>query len=202
MSGNCFGEQTVSTHGRKPGSRSGKSSNESRHGNDARHSNDQRQKSEKSSTGDPGEETEKALAQLDPSEKATIVAQVIEENPSLLERPEFSRLAVQIAQKSHSGPLPAPEDFAEYERALPGSCDRILRMAEKQQDYFYDINKTRITGDLNEARRGQVCAVLIAIVALGLCAWTCYIGADWRISAGLGGGGVALLIAPFLRRSK
>lgn len=51
-----------------------------------------------------------------------------------------------IEQKSYSGPLPAPEDFAEYEKILPGSTDRILKMAEKQVDHrISSDNKIIIT---------------------------------------------------------
>src|SRR5690349_6225737 len=32
-----------------------------------------------------------------------------------------------------AGPLPPPELFAEYDRVLPGSAERILAMAEREQ---------------------------------------------------------------------
>lgn len=41
---------------------------------------------------------------------------------------------VQIASKSHRGPIPDPESFERYEKCLAGSADRILKMAEKEQD--------------------------------------------------------------------
>ncbi|MCY4521927.1 MAG: DUF2335 domain-containing protein [Caldilineaceae bacterium] len=34
--------------------------------------------------------------------------------------------------RSHSGPLPSPEDLAAYEAAVPGAGDRILSMAERR----------------------------------------------------------------------
>ena len=107
---------------------------------------------------------------------------------------------MQVIQKSHSGPLPPPEDFAEYEKALAGSCDRILKMAEKQQDYVYEINKRRLDGDFSEARWGQVCAVILGLVGIAACVYTVHMGADWRVSTGLGAGAVGLLIVPFLRK--
>lgn len=33
----------------------------------------------------------------------------------------------------HQGPLPPAADFAAYNKALPGSADRILQMAEREQ---------------------------------------------------------------------
>ena len=38
-----------------------------------------------------------------------------------------------LAFKNHSGPLPAPEDLIEYERAVPGLANRIVSMAEREQ---------------------------------------------------------------------
>lgn len=142
------------------------------------------------------------LATLDEQGQAEVVAEVIEENPALLEQPVVKAKLVAMMQKHHSGPLPAPEDFAAYEQALPGACDRILKMAEKQQDHVYSINNKRLDGDMAEAKRGQVLAFIIAMGGVGSCVWTASIGAPWQVSVGLGAGGVALLIAPFLRRNK
>ncbi|MGH8044915.1 MAG: DUF2335 domain-containing protein, partial [Stenotrophomonas sp.] len=74
-----------------------------------------------------------AFALLDESSKVALITQLLEQDPGLL------RVA-QVVQKSHSGPLPSPEDFADYERALVGSCERILKMAERQQEVAYDLN--------------------------------------------------------------
>jgi len=165
-----------------------------------RNSNDR--KGPGSSSGEhSGAEESNPLSKLDDSSKATLIAQFVEQSPSLLQRPELLRI-VQVAQKTHSGPLPAPEDFAEYERAMPGSCDRILKMAEKQQDNVFTINKRRLDGDFSEARWGQICGLTIGLVGIAACVFTAHIGADWRVSTGLGAGAVGLLIVPFLRRGK
>lgn len=52
----------------------------------------------------------------------------------------------------HEGPLPAPDTFEGYERILPGSADRILCMAEKEQaarhkaqdNLFADLKRQRV----------------------------------------------------------
>ena len=106
----------------------------------------------------------------------------------------------QVVQKSHSGPLPAPEDFAAYEKALEGSCDRILTMVEKQQEFAHALSKRRLDGDFSETRWGQVCAVLLALAGTTACVVTARMGADWRVSAGLGAAAVGLLVVPFLRK--
>ena len=51
-------------------------------------------------------------------------------------RKQAELLAVKIEQHSvYSGPLPPAEQFAAYESILPGSAERILQMAEKQQSH-------------------------------------------------------------------
>ncbi|PIQ30327.1 MAG: hypothetical protein COS35_13425 [Zetaproteobacteria bacterium CG02_land_8_20_14_3_00_50_9] len=40
----------------------------------------------------------------------------------------------------HSGPLPAPEDFAKYENILPGAAERILSMAENEARHRHTID--------------------------------------------------------------
>jgi|GEM_PF-5558210 len=47
----------------------------------------------------------------------------------------------------HSGPLPAADEVAKYELALPGSANRIITMAEKQQDYVLEMHKLQHTED-------------------------------------------------------
>lgn len=38
-----------------------------------------------------------------------------------------------------SGPLPDPEDFKKYEEVLPGSANRIMEMAEKNQQHRINL---------------------------------------------------------------
>jgi len=55
-------------------------------------------------------------------------------------RPKVEMLAVTVS-KFHSGPLPSVETVEGYEKLVPGSFDRIIRMAEKDQDAFIDSSK-------------------------------------------------------------
>lgn len=48
---------------------------------------------------------------------------------------------------THQGPIPAPEIIAGYEKVLAGSADRIIRMAEKEQDHRHKLqiqNQTQL----------------------------------------------------------
>lgn len=56
-------------------------------------------------------------------------------NPEALEF--FLSSIVEISEeRAHSGPLPAPETLAEYEKILPGLAERIVRLAEQPHEEF------------------------------------------------------------------
>lgn len=56
-------------------------------------------------------------------------------SPEVLETlPENARIAV-VEAAALSGPLPPPTMYGEYDNVLSGSAERILRMAEKEQDH-------------------------------------------------------------------
>lgn len=69
-----------------------------------------------------------------------------------------------IEQKSYSGPLPAPEDFSEYEKILPGSTDRILKMAEKQVDHRISSDNKIIDNTYRQSGRGQILGAILVVM--------------------------------------
>ena len=74
-----------------------------------------------------------------------------DDNPIIVSQ----RSAQLMAEYIHQGPLPAPMDFAAYGDVLPDAPERILAMAEKEQEHRHQkdneqiqILKYRITGSL------------------------------------------------------
>ena len=60
-----------------------------------------------------------------------VVDRVIE-SPQLLERVlETPSAQFMIAQRSHSGPLPHPDDLIKYDSIISDGAERIMQMAEK-----------------------------------------------------------------------
>ena len=54
------------------------------------------------------------------------------------ESPELRTPVLSVVKRvetSYSAPLPKPEDFAKYESVQQGAANRILTMAEKQQEH-------------------------------------------------------------------
>lgn len=66
----------------------------------------------------------------------------------------------------HRGPLPRPEDFGKYEKVLGGSANRIITMAEKEQNHRHNMESTIIGGETGYAARGQYIAGIIFVLLI------------------------------------
>ncbi len=74
--------------------------------------------------------------------------------------PEESKTAiVQQMEMFFAGPLPAPSAFGQYDKVLPGAAERILRMAEQEQNHRHDIDNKRLSMDSRDSLIG-ICAGL------------------------------------------
>jgi uncharacterized membrane protein len=82
---------------------------------------------------------------------------------------EFIQLISQLVfSREHKGPLPAPEDFRDYEDILLGSADRILKMAE---EITYSKTKNLADKTSMESRNslfGLIFAFILALLFLGM----------------------------------
>jgi uncharacterized membrane protein len=63
-------------------------------------------------------------------------------------------------RRHYQGPLPRPEDFAAYERVLPGAADRILKMAENQAMHRQGLERRALSGDIVKEMMGTVLAYI------------------------------------------
>ena len=92
-----------------------------------------------------------------------------EQNGTSSEVPQ-SPVREEILSAQYSGPLPLPSSFREYDKVLPGSADRILKMAENEQNGRREWDKAALDGTLKENTRGQylgaVLSVIFAVVAV------------------------------------
>ena len=66
-------------------------------------------------------------------------------------------------QKVHEGPLPAPEDFARYDKVLPGAAERIMTLTESTVGHRQRMDDRHLNMVERLADR-----FLIAAVTLGL----------------------------------
>jgi uncharacterized membrane protein len=70
--------------------------------------------------------------------------------------------------QEHSGPLPAPWTLAGYEEVTSGAAERIIVMAEKQQEHGHTMQKAAHAYEVSMGRRGQIFAFVVALAGLGL----------------------------------
>lgn len=100
------------------------------------------------------------------------------------DRQDKIRRIVAVAQESSAfmGPLPHPSHFEGYNNVLPGAAERILAMAEKQQDY--DMEQRRNAHSL--LSRGLWIALVLVVGAFAIVAFSIYRGSDNVVYATLG----------------
>ena len=93
----------------------------------------------------------------------------------------------QVARSVYSGPLPPAVEFVKYEEVMPGAGDRILKLAEGEQNL-------RAKTIAMEGRRINA-ATLISLATIGVSAFAIGQGVVWpAVPLGLGG-----IITLFLR---
>lgn len=86
--------------------------------------------------------------------------------------PEEYRERIQCAivhqsQRSiFQGPLPHPEILAKYDSILPGAAERILVMAEKEQNHRINSDEKIIKGQIKQFSIGQILGFILCILAL------------------------------------
>ena len=62
---------------------------------------------------------------------------------------------------SYEGPLPPSAEFGRYNEILPGAAERILAMAEREQEARLAAQKAVIDKEYRLRRHGQIYALII-----------------------------------------
>jgi uncharacterized membrane protein len=133
-----------------------------------------------------------------------------EEPPTNLEEslpinPLEEEIKIRLHQEQHSsfsGPIPPPEILQGYENVGLGFADRIISMAEKEQNFRQEIVRTEQRNRHKEISRGQLFGLIIGCVALALGTYTATEGHETAAIAITGGAVVSLVSAFVVGRSK
>jgi uncharacterized membrane protein len=67
----------------------------------------------------------------------------------------------------YSGPLPTAAEFAGYDKALPGSAERILAIAEKEVEHRHKNEDKLIEQSIRKSGRGQWLGFIVAVLSIG-----------------------------------
>ncbi len=79
-------------------------------------------------------------------------------------------------QMSFQGPIPPPEILAKYNDAVEGAADRIIGMAERQQEHRIELEKTVVKGDQRRSWGGLIAGVLVTVVAFAFAGYVAFLG--------------------------
>ena len=123
-----------------------------------------------------------------------------EQRIKILEAAQELRTLTQVettALASYSDPMPLPEHFAEYERIAPGTAERIVRMAEREQE----IRATTMEGSVKNERRRIDGAILLGVGILAISGYATYLN-EPVIAVPLGLAGIATLVLRWLFTGK
>jgi len=78
-----------------------------------------------------------------------------------------------LVSHQFSGPIPPPDILRSYEDAIPGSGDRLILMAEKEQHHRHTMQTRLVDAKLdntkrfyNEKKTGQFCGLTIGLVCI------------------------------------
>jgi uncharacterized membrane protein len=91
-------------------------------------------------------------------------------------RQEAERVVGMVLQRIHSGPLPAPEDLANYDAICPGAADRIISMAEGNMSHRQSMETQLVRSEYGLRRRGQWLALIALFAMLAVIAFTFWLG--------------------------
>lgn len=76
-----------------------------------------------------------------------------------------------LVYQEHTGPLPAPWALREYEEIRDGAAERIIAMAEKQQDHGHFLERQALAHKSFMARTGQFLAFFVVMSGLAAGTW-------------------------------
>ena len=124
-------------------------------------------------------------AKANPVDKDSVDENI--EHPQELEdpiRPPGERRDVVVTEERsvssfYLGPLPPPHQLEEYDRVIPGSAERIISMAERQQQHRLEIEKALIYNDIGHAKLGVWAGLAVAFLSISVGGFLIYCGHDW-----------------------
>jgi uncharacterized membrane protein len=102
-----------------------------------------------------------------------------------------------IQEKSHSGPLPDAETLIKYDTVIPQGADRIMKMAEKQQEHRMMLENKVVTSQSKQSSLGQWFGLIIGIVGIGCGTFLAYSG-QTTVGGIIAGGTVVSLVSVFV----
>lgn len=100
-----------------------------------------------------------------------------------------------------SGPLPPPEVIEKYDTIVPGSAERIITMAEKEQEHRHKSESGILKAEILLNTFGLLFGFFVAIAGICVGAYIALKGAEIAGSV-IGGVPLVALVGLFVQRNK
>ncbi len=103
--------------------------------------------------------------------------------PSTQRQQVVQRITQMMQSEKFSGPIAHPRHLEAYDKIVPGSAERIIRMAEKAQDHNISMEQKIVGAEISDQRLGMVLGFSVLLILVGSAVWAGF--ADNNVLAGL-----------------
>jgi len=134
--------------------------------------NDNRRSDKRSSNTNGDQGAEAALPARDEDHASDQDQQLVEFLQALSEdrRRQFMQSLLSVEHVEFSGPLPSPDHLEKYNEILPGAADRIIKMAEKEQENRSKLQLVALRNERFKVSGSIIIGVGLLAVA-GIATW-------------------------------
>ncbi len=85
-------------------------------------------------------------------------------------------VGLSVHHQEFKGPIPPPVILEQYQKILPSAPERIISMAEKQQNHEHVVTSQALATEVMLVGRGQRYGFLIILLVLIFSAYALYLG--------------------------
>ena len=158
-------------------------------------------KHEQNKPNDPNEENKESEEESESLDQK-LPAKTDSDKPDVLKEQTSGVHLSSLSASIQQSPLPPADMFREYERTLPGSGDRILGMAEKEQNYRINWENEVLKLSASADKRGQWFSFIIAIFCIGVSAFLATYNDQRLVPSILIGVGASTLVWLFIQKKR
>jgi uncharacterized membrane protein len=101
--------------------------------------------------------------------------------------PRPPQVLAQATQTQWSGPLPPPEVLQKFDTVIVGGAERILRMAENEQQHRITQESVGLQAAIQSDKIGKYLGFGIAVAAIFGAVAVVYVHGAWQVSVALVG---------------
>lgn len=118
---------------------------------------------------------------------------------------KMKKVLARVIEQEFSGPIPPPNIIAGYENTIPGSADRIIRMAEQQSSHRQQMELMEIKAEARDSLLGVIFAFGLGMGCLAACIIMVImvpVAAGAICGSILGVTGIASIVTAFLKNTR